>query len=297
MSSKHAGAAEFYSKGIQHVSYQGRYLVDYINNDDMLTVNKAIDGWLWEYLKEDASEERKQELREKVFAGVFYLILKQTGCKNFSAKAGQFDEALQNACIACVEAMDKFDFARGAKFSTYIHRCVLNGSYCRTYKSFCIVTPPSAVRKRTLERLKKEVAGVVSEEEPVNSAVQYDEQEGTCCFLTDNTELENLNMWEGATQTEEDYAEHMFIEEVRDLLLEALETDAAKLTDCEKTTLTHRFGLFGAPSLKNAEVVSLLQDRGVYISKARVTQYYTRALEKLGKFFREQGIDTPSILY
>jgi len=313
---------EFYSRGIQTTKYQGTNFNDYIKNKQVVT--ESLDTWLREYLYEEIAEDRKKELRSKVLSNVFFLIIHEA--KNWNLSSTVFEEAVQNACIAVVEAMDKFDPSKNVKFSTFIMQFhVIKTAFREAISSHCVVRMPGGINKKTSAKAKNltifEVNpdstkhhkytdeedygtknGVVS---GVNSILFFNDAKEECVSAKNEEDNDNqaksydtqfveefvFNSAVGNDNSQKSLENQFFAGEIKDLCEKALCTDEAMLTDNEKLTLKHKYGLLGTPVLRNKEIVSLLKSQGTRVSEPRVCQYSKNGLYKLKKFFIKHGAD------
>jgi len=246
---------EFYTRKIRTLKHNGEALEEYIQDRDKVAT--ALDEWLREYVenKDSLSVARKEELQSMVFAHSFYLILFEL--KNWKLPSIIFEEAVQNASIAVVSAMDKFDPSKNARFSTFLVQWqFIKGAVREAIDSHSTVRVPDGVRKRTARKQKEKLRlgeeldatpfgtpQIDSYDTPTHPEVP--EPGGEFVYL-ENMDYSN----DDEASSDPEVENIIFTKEVRKMLELALEHNKAGLTENEKITVKHKHGLMDTPVLR-----------------------------------------------
>lgn len=311
-SNNNTDSCEFYSRYIKTIKYKGVALREYITDKDI--VAESLHDWLTEYAVVGISEACKKELRTKVLGNTFYLILHEI--KSWNLIGNIFEEAVQNACIAVVGAMDQFDLSRNVKFTTFLIQChVIKTAIRNTIEDNSVVRIPSGVRKRTATKAKALLligeepdtvpfgSHIVSldtgEAPPTEDLVEETDDAGEDDDGETLDETETQGSFAGSQYIEDvDYTRYgdkseqydvdnqVFVKQVKKMCELALCTDMAGLTENEKVTLKHKHGLLNAPVLRNKEIVGVLRAQGTDVSEPRICQYNKNGMAKMKRFLR-----------
>jgi DNA-directed RNA polymerase specialized sigma subunit len=292
---KQKGSCEFYSSYLQNVEFNGVKLREYIT--DKQQVADSLHEWVTAYV-ESNDPTYKSVLSTNILANTFYLILHEL--KSWHLVGTLFEEAVQNACIAVVAALDKFKPEREVKFTTYLMQChIIKTAIRTTLAENSVVRIPNGVRRINKQKAKDLLR--VKEEDtstPETPAAAFISFEKDCTKKAKDTSSEFDNVVESEYIEEVDYNRYggdtpmfdveneIFVHQVKQMCELALTNDIAGLTPNEKTTLKHKYGLLNANTLKNKDIVRVLRAEGTEVSEPRVCQYHNNGLRKLRKFFK-----------
>jgi RNA polymerase sigma factor (sigma-70 family) len=174
----------------------------------------------------------------------FNLALVLAMAKHVSSANLDYMELISEGNMALLRAVDKFDAAKGFKFSTYACRAILKG-----FSRLGV--------KQTKYKGLFPVAFEVEMERP-------DPENG---------------------QVDHETAE--YVDEVKDIL----KSNAADLTELEKTVLRYRFSLDNAPTDEKMTLSAV--GKMVGYTKERVRQIQNRALSKLRQTLEDRFGESP----
>ncbi len=216
-----------------------------------------------------------------------YLYIAQVIAKKFSGRGVEYDDLVQVASLALMRGVDRFDPARGVRFSTFITPTITGEikNYFRDHAR--VIHLPRAVSelradirdtddRLTVELGRKptaqEIASAlgVSEEEVVSGA-----EAGTVVSLDRPTADGDTTFHELIAAPDDGGIEQM---ENRDLLNSALE----KLREAERTLIRHRF----VEGLSQAETAGRM-----HVSQMCVSRLERKTLAKLRNLLQKEAAE------
>lgn len=89
----------------------------------------------------------------------------------------------------------------------------------------------------------------------------------------------------------DDIEDKIHLQELVQWLKDAVRKDAGLLTDEECFIIINHFGLFSHPPMKYREIAKIRKENGTGSSCSRISQITTSAIQKLRKFFCDNGIE------
>lgn len=225
---------------------------------------------------------KSPELRDKIFN--CYLYLPKLITKRYMNKGVEYDDLYQVACMGLVIAIDRFDCARGVRFSTYATPTIMGEvkKYFRD-KGFIIKLPRKLYeifRKADRIRLSREQQGAkMPTVDEIASALQVADKDVAESLRY--ADIVNMRSLEDTVYNDEDVtlSQVIGVEEDRFLIIENQDflcESMRKLSAEEKTLIFQRY-------YKNKTQKEIAEEMGV--SQMQVSRLERKVLEKLKSMY------------
>lgn len=223
-------------------------------------------------LERDGRDARDELVRRN--SGLVWYVV-----NNVADRAGlDRDELFQEGMVGLLEAVDRFDHARGGLAAFAVHRIRLRVWEAAVTANGAVGLPPSRARQwRVVRRAEAELSSELRRRPTADEVAR-------ACALSVATVApllafrppQALTPGDDAARDEPDQRRHADPAAVRGLLLE--------LDDLDRRILTHRYGLGGHPALRSVDVGRLLG-----LSDTTVRRRERLALARLRSDARERA--------
>lgn len=284
--------------------------------------------WMTEYHAPGRSAQRKKELQLNVLGNIFYLLLYVISKRNY--RKDLFDEAIQNCLIIVLYAMDNFDPTRGSKFASYLPGYLKQAMKEAEVSDPTVRIPAAARKKALSKVTEGKssscdnIARHVGANVYIGTDVVDDMDDGynskyedacmltPCAYSSNPVEFGDASVMTGSADSSmsppvqdnpytsaslisglydsTDPDEFISSKQFMDVLEYLVSEESSLLSEREKVVIKYRFGVFRAPQLKLEQVSQMFKSLGWRGSKEWIFQLEKRALKKMRKFFKAQGV-------
>lgn len=233
---------------------------------------------LWQRLRDGGDTRARDDLLAlhmpyaKVVAASYY-------ARRFHNEV-EFGDYLQYASLGLLEAMDRYDPARGVQFRTFaarrMHGAILNGLERLTEKQQQIAARQRlrAERVQDLKALAQEAGGAAGAQQP-DQLLRFVSEVGiglALCWMLEGTAM--VDSGEGAASAP--FYRDLAMRQLRDQLLHAVDS----LPPAERTVIRHHY----LQEIPFDQIAAMLQ-----LTKGRISQIHKQALLRLRALVRDHA--------
>jgi len=253
--------------------------------------DKFIQDCLVKYHTPGTTRVERRELVDHVLYNVWFLLPYVAASKKFAEPL--FEETLQNMSLAVMRAIKRYDPHRGTRFVTYLTGW-LKEAICISALDSCTVKPASKVPKAKI------IAQVAENSRFRSQPLRPDEPYNEELFMDMDTEMYFECLPEEAlddVQHEQENVERRVCnQEIYAIVQQAIE-DEDILTDKERIVILNRFGVFGVPHKTLETTAEFFQSRGWGATKEWIHQIEKKALAKIRRYLKRNGIYAEDAIY